>query len=270
MLENTSLNSTEKVIWLLKRLGEAPFEIGLTELANEMGHAKSGIYKTLSLLIREGLVYQCLETKKYRLGPTLHRLGMMYNQTKGLISFAEPIVKEIAVLTKESINVGLRQGDDVRIAYCIESPLTLRLSTKLGKLCPINAGSVGKLMAAYSNPEGIAQQKLQAPLVAKTPNTIVDPQVLLQEYENIRRQGYATSHEEHCLGATGIAAPIFNYDQSVSACLNISGPTNRFTPEKMNEWILLILEGANEISRRISFNESHCTDQSARTKKWAD
>lgn len=257
MFTNEQLNSTEKVIWLLKRLGEPPYEIGLTELSNEIGHAKSGIYKTLNTLINHGFVYQDLNTKKYCLGPTLHRLGTLYNEPKGILSYAEPIVTNIANATMESIYIGMRQGDRVIVVYGKESPHSLRLFTKLGQLCPINAGSIGKLMAAFDSPERIQLMLTQTPLIQKTLNTIIDPEKLLMEYETIRSQGYSISNQEHCIGAFGIAAPIRNHSNQVIACLNMSGPKDRFTSDKVVEWTHLIIQGANEITSRISYKEKH-------------
>ena len=41
------MNSIEKAVWLLKRLGEPPFELGMTELAEEIGYDTSRIHKIL-------------------------------------------------------------------------------------------------------------------------------------------------------------------------------------------------------------------------------
>jgi IclR family KDG regulon transcriptional repressor len=265
MLYNDQLTSTEKVIWLLKRLGEPPYEIGLTDLANEIGHAKSGIYKILSTLMRDGLVYQDHSTKKYCLGPTMQRLGMLYNEPKGILSYAEPIVTEIAHSTMESIYIGMRQGDAVIVVYGKESPHNLRLHTKIGQPCPINAGSIGKLMAAFDSPERIRLMLRQKPLTPKTPNTLIDPEKLLMEYETIRSQGYSISNQENCIGAFGIAAPIRNHNNQIIACLNISGPKDRFTPEKVVEWTRLIIEGANEISARITCRDQNISHRPPKT-----
>ena len=248
MPNEEQLNSTEKTIWLLKRLGTPPYELGLTDLANEIGHAKSGIYKILNTLIQHGFVYQDYNTKKYSLGAALQRLGMQYNEPRGVLSYAEPIVTDIAKATMESIYIGMRQGNRVIVVYGKESPHTLRLFPKLGQPCPIHAGSIGKLMAAVDNPERLQAMLARIPLTPRTPNTITDPAKLLLEYETIRRQGYSISNQEHCLGAFGIAAPIHNYQNQVIACLSMSGPKERFTPDKVAEWTRLLITGANKIS----------------------
>ena len=85
------MNSTEKIIWLLKRLGEPPYTISLTELSKEIGFSKSGIYKILLTLVSEGLVIQDMNTKKYSLGPALFRLGNIYSEQKGIKDISFPI-----------------------------------------------------------------------------------------------------------------------------------------------------------------------------------
>ena len=59
------MTRVEKVLWILKRLGEAPYELGVTELAREMGHGKSGIYKILLTLVEEGFVVKNDNNKEY-------------------------------------------------------------------------------------------------------------------------------------------------------------------------------------------------------------
>lgn len=256
MNSDLQLNSTEKVIWLLKRLGDPPYELGLTELANELGCAKSGVYKILNVLLLEGFVCQHYETKKYCLGPAIHKLGLEYDEQKVLWNYAEPIVTEINNITQESVYVCVRHGDTAIVAYGKETRNVLRLKSKLGALCPINAGSMGKLMAAFHDSQKIKNLLATTALEPKTANTIVDPQLLLSTYDKIRSQGYSTSFEENCIGAGGIAAPIWNKSGKVIAGLSISAPRIRFTEEKLNEWTRLLIWGAKEISHRLGHQPS--------------
>lgn len=247
------LNATEKVIWLLKRLGEPPYELGLTELANELGCAKSGVYKILGALLLEGFVCQHYETKKYCLGPTVHKLGLEYDEQKVLWSYADPVVTEVYNRTQESVYVCIRHGDTAIVAYGKETSNLLRLRSKLGNVCPIHAGSMGKLMAAHHDRQKILALLQSAKLNQRTPNTITDPQTLLAAYDKIIAQGYSLSFEENCLGAVGIAAPIWNKSGKVIAGLAISAPRIRLSKEKAREWARLLIWGAREISRRLGY-----------------
>lgn len=247
------MNSTEKVVWLLKRLGEPPFELGVSELAEEMGYDRSGIYKILRNLVDGGLIVQSNSTKKYSVGPALYRLGFVYSERKGIWEIASPVLKAISKITEETVSIGIREGDEAIMAHKLESPHVIRLEDKVGRKYPLNAGAIGKLLAAYHDEERVKKILETSILEKKTETTIVDVEELLMEYEIIRKNGYATSNAENRAGSYGISAPIYSKDGVVRACLCIAGQKYRFTDRKIKSWINLVVDGANEISHRLGY-----------------
>ena len=245
------MNSTEKVLYILRRLGDPPYEFSGTELANEIGCVKSGVFKIMTDLIAAGFVSQDPETKKYALGTGIYRLGCIYREHKGIIGFAEDSVKELAAIVTETVSIGVMDGKDPIIAFRIESPHGVRLHGKLGTKFPIYAGAVGKLLAAHLDSETINNLLKTIVFVKKTNKTIVDSETLLKEYEKIRQQGYALSEEENCAGAYGIAAPIRDSSGKVVACICVAGPIQRFTPSKRSEWIPLVIAAADKVSAKL-------------------
>ena len=245
------MNSTEKVLYILRRLGDPPYEWGVTELANDIGCVKSGVFKIMSDLVNAGFVIQDPSSKKYCIGSTMYRLGCIYSERRGIWSVAEDIVKRLSSNITETVSIGIMDGKDPIIAYKVESDQAIRLYGKLGTKFPIHAGAIGKLLTAYQDPDAVKALLATTPLQKKTPNTIVDPEVLLQEYDRIRKQGYALSEEENSLGAYGISAPIRDAARKVVACICVAGPIQRFTPEKRKEWIPRVIKAADEISARL-------------------
>jgi IclR family KDG regulon transcriptional repressor len=246
------MNSTEKVLWLLKRLGEPPYSLTLTALADELGCGRSGVYKLLQALTKDGFVTQNPETKKYGLGPAVYRLGAIYRDLRGISEVAQPVMRKLADLTGETVSIGIRDDDSAILFAKIESPHAVRLLGKLGQRYPLNAGAIGKLLAAFHDPARIEELFDHMPLIKKTANTITDRVQLLNEYEKIRRQGYAHSDEENAPGAFGISAPIYERDGKVSACICIAGPKERFTTERVCEWTRAVIAAADQISQILA------------------
>lgn len=251
--EVKEINSTEKIIWLLNRLGEPPNEMGLTELSKEMGFSKSGVYKILSKLVEEGFVVQNISNKKYTLGPALLRLGSIYTEQKRIYDLSQPIMKAISDMTKETVSIGIREGNDAILAYKIESPKAIRLYRKIGVKFPMYAGAIGKLLAAYHDPEIVNQLLESKDLKKITSTTITDPKKILLEYEKIRSNGYAHSNGEGSAGTFGISAPIFDKDGNVWSCLCIAGPREDFTDRKIKSWTQILVNGALEISYKLGY-----------------
>jgi IclR family KDG regulon transcriptional repressor len=109
------------------------------------------------------------------------------------------------------------------------------------------------LLTAYL-PEARIQRILKTRTIEKkTPYTETDPEKLMEEYRKIKKQGYAVSIEENRVGAFGMAAPIRDRHGKVWACLSLVGPRETFTPDVVDEWLSLLRDGADEISRRLGF-----------------
>jgi len=55
------------------------------------------------------------------------------------------------------------------------------------------------------------------------------------------------------LEASGVAAPIFDQFGRISAALTISGPSQRFTEEKIHEIAALLKPAVEEISHELGY-----------------
>ncbi len=110
-------------------------------------------------------------------------------------------------------------------------------------------------MAAYEPEERIRENLFSGALESRTPKTITDPDVLLQEYAMIRKQGFATSDEESFEGIRAIAAPVRNRYGEVWASLAIAGPTVRLTKQRLDELIAVVIETADKISSGFGYRK---------------
>lgn len=245
------MNNTEKVLWVLRRLGEPPFEMGLTELSRNIGYVKSGIYKIMTKLTEKGFVVQNPGDTKYHLGPAMYILGEIYNYRYGLWEIAKPVMEFLVNLTEETASIAIKEGDSYTLAYRIDSPHDLRLHGKIGKKYLLNTAAMGKVLAAYDDPEYIKKYVYNNKLERKTPKTIVDPEKLLKEFEMIKEKGYAISDEEGSLDALGVAAPIYDKNVIVCASLGIGGLKSRIGKKGLKNIIKLVVDGANQISKKL-------------------
>jgi DNA-binding IclR family transcriptional regulator len=58
---------------------------------------------------------------------------------------------------------------------------------------------------------------------------------------------------ERALHVFSVTGPIRGFAGEVIAALNLSGPTVRFAPEKLNEVIRMVVETVDKISREIGY-----------------
>jgi DNA-binding IclR family transcriptional regulator len=72
------IQSVDRAVRILKALGQHPGRLGLGDLAERVGLAKTTVHGLLRTLQEHGLVEQHLDTDKYQLGPELLQLGNSY------------------------------------------------------------------------------------------------------------------------------------------------------------------------------------------------
>jgi IclR family KDG regulon transcriptional repressor len=89
-----------------------------------------------------------------------------------------------------------------------------------------------------------------------TPHSITNPEILKKELQKVAVQGYAFDNEELDLGVRCIAAPIRDYTRRIVGALSISGPSTRFTDERLErELTPLVVRAAEELSTRLGFHK---------------
>ena len=245
------MNSSEKLITLLKTLSKPPFEFGVTELSQVIDCGKSGTYKLLAALVQGGLAEQ-KDNKKYRLGLAAYLIGKSYEDHVGLGRFARPYLEQLRDDTNENTSIAVWSEGTVTVLYRLESRAMIRVVGKVGATRPINASAMGKTLAAYRDWDDIKEMIARKPLVKYTEKTIVDLAELKKHYEIIRKQGYAISYGELDENSVGIGAPMMDKNGSVWGAISIGVPIIRVTKEKTRVFIRLVQKTARQISEAIN------------------
>ena len=76
--------------------------------------------------------------------------------------------------------------------------------------------------------------------------------MLLKEFAQIRKQGYALSEGEMNIETFGVAAPITNAAGETWAALSIGAPRSRVDEVKKERFIFMVCEMAKEMSREFT------------------
>src|SRR5262249_50776290 len=116
---------------------------------------------------------------------------------------------------------------------------------------PLYAGATGRVLLAGMEPREVRRYLFSAPLEKLTTETIVEPDVVLEQVQRIRESGYATSSGEINIGISAVAAPIFARSGKTVAVLSISFPKRRHTAKLRERSVRCVVEGAQHISRQL-------------------
>jgi len=210
---------------------------------------RSSVYRFVRILRERGLLALDAQTKKYRVGPVLHRLGMA--ATPDLCELAQPALERLTKESGESSFLSVRNGWETRYTASVEGPERIRFTAPLGKAVPLYAGASAKVILAF-----MEEKEQKAYIRSLRPSrlctaTITDKKKLEQALRLIRRRGYDFSQEELYRGAWGIAAPILDQAGVAIAALAITGVNFRLPKKKLPHFISMIRKAAEEISRQL-------------------
>ncbi len=205
---------------------DKPLGIKLSDLARAVNMPKATVYRILSTLESRGFLDRG-EDGGYRMARKLFDLQQRDPIEQILNRVAPPKMEELAKSCRETVNLGILDGGEVVVINTVESPQTIRMSSKVGNRRCLHTTAIGKvLLAALPEKEMLRLLRLKG-LPRLTPHTIVNRAALLTELDRVRERGYSVDNQENELDGRCIGAPILGPDGRVVAALSISGPVFR-------------------------------------------
>jgi IclR family transcriptional regulator, acetate operon repressor len=241
-----------RAIRLLKTFSDSEPVLSLADLSAAARLKKPTAFRLLTALEAEGMVAREAGSDAYRLGPDLLALGGMALRSNDLRSASHPELERLAKETGETATLEIIVEAGVLILDEVVSGHLIATTHWIGTSWPVYATSTGKVLLAHLSDEA-RRQMLPFPLKEFTPNTIVQPERLEHELDQIRRQGYAIAAEELEAGFVAVGAPVYNFDGRVQAAISSGGPATRLTPERIDQVIPLVLQSAGRISAQFGY-----------------
>ncbi len=246
--DGDGIRSVNRAAALLLALGEAEGEVGVTELARRIGLHKSTASRLLATLQQRGLVQHDDDSGKYRLGLAMVRLGGHAEKTLDLRSIAMPELQAVARSVKETATLGILVHDSVvTIAWADAAG---RGYDRTMRNMPLHATAPGKVLLS-SRPERDVIRLSKIGFTPYTSHTIVRVNLLLEEFDRVRRRGFATAFGELEPMVNAVAVPVFDQRASVAAALEVRATGSRILPSRVPELIERIREAAAVITERI-------------------
>jgi DNA-binding IclR family transcriptional regulator len=218
--------AVDRALTLLSAFRQGDVSLSLAELANRTQLYKSTVLRLLASLEHARLI-QKLEDGRYGLGGEVARLNAVYAASFSLDRVVLPVMRALVAATRESAAYHVIQGDARLCLYRIDSPQPIRDHIKAGDVLPLQQGTGGRVLMAFSLKPG-------ARLSAQDKNL----------YASIREQGFFAATGDRLPGVAGISAPVFKADGSLAAALTLTMPAERYDEGHVRH----VLEAARQLS----------------------
>ncbi|MET4260461.1 DNA-binding IclR family transcriptional regulator [Bradyrhizobium sp. S3.12.5] len=220
------VESVERAFAILEAFADGRPRMPLAELAQRTGLYRSTILRLAASLDRCGYLRRD-DDGQFRLGPSLLRLGALYQSAFSLADSVRPILRELADELGETAAFYVRDRDKRICLYRVNSSRIVRSHVEEGAELPLDRGASARILVAYTDGHG-------------------------PFYEKIRQSGVYISQGERDPDTAAVAVPVFGSHQKIVGALGVTGPRNRFTKEFCKKMIEVLTQKGKILSRTIS------------------
>jgi len=250
-----NVRAVERALQILGCFDDEHPERGVSEIAQGVGLHKATAHRIMTTLLNFGYLERTADEQKYRLGAHLADLGFKVIRRMDLRREALPHMAQLVEQWDETCDLSLFDQGQVFYIEVIRGSHTLTIAAAVGQRLPAHCTASGKLFLAHLPPHDL-DALLSRPLTIYTDKTVTEPDMLRQQLEVIRQQGYGSDDEEYEVGIRAVSAPLHNHEGEVVAAMSVPGPTSRMTPDRIPEIARALKEATQAVSRRLGWNPS--------------
>lgn len=183
----------------------------------------------------------------YFIGRKISSLSNSVRRGVDIREQARDVMAELRDQIGETINLTVREGDEVIYIERFTPNRMMRVEQVIGSRAPLHVTAVGKLMLGELGNAFIRAYSERTGLKAYTPHTLSTLEDLTSGVYESTAQGFAFDNEEAEIGVGCIGVLIHDTAGSVVAGLSISAPIERRKPE----WAKLLKQAAKTVAERL-------------------
>ncbi|WP_432510501.1 IclR family transcriptional regulator [Kineococcus sp. SYSU DK001] len=246
------IQSIERAAAVLRLLAGAGQGLGVVDIGNALGLAKTTAHGIVRTLVDVGFVVQD-EAGDYRAAPDLADLGRPRIDANDLRARAVNWADSLASRSGESVRLATLAQGRALVVHHVFRPDDSAQELRTGTSLPAHACALGKVLLAS------APVRPRGRLAAMTARTVVDAAALRRTLAAVREQGWALEVDELEVGVAGIAAPVRDLGGLVVGALGIEGRTERIVDGRGRPragLVPAVRQAARAISRELGVREA--------------
>lgn len=246
-----------KFVAVLQIVADAPGRLGMAELCARAGMPRATVYRIIAALRAEGLV---AGADRLALGPRLISLASRSWAESDLRTLAQDDILALRDLTGETVHLAVPSDAEMVYIDKLDSPQTVRMSSRIGTRVMLHSSSVGKAYLA-ALPDGERASLLgRLTLLRMTPNTIARREDLDADIGRTIVRGYAVDSEENEPGTQCLGAAIRDRKGVPVGAISLSIPRYRFDADAEIRLPRLVTACAEQISAKLALYRGPAAD----------
>jgi len=222
----------------------------LTEISELVDMNVSTTSRILSTLLEWGYVRRLGD--RYGLGLRTLGLGKALLGNLDLRQEARSELEELSHDVELTCHLGVLDRGEVVYIDKVEPSTPFQMRSRIGERMPAHCTALGKAALAFS-PATVVTSILAGPLNAQTRKTVVKPDELRRQLQEIRRLGYAIDDEENEEGVRCVGGPVFDHRGHLIAAISVSGPTFTVSENQLPTLGRRVSQAGLAVSRRLGY-----------------
>ncbi len=222
-------------------------ELTLSDLARRADMPLSTAHRLMQELCAWGAVERGADGL-YRIGLRLWELGSLAPRGPGLREAALPFLEDLSQITRENVQLAVREGTEVVFVERIAGSGAVPVLTRVGGRFALTATGVGLVLLAHA-PAEVQEEVLSGPIDRYTDKTVTDPAQLRRMLAATRSNGFSISDRQVTMDSLSVGAPIRDRHGAVIAAVSLVVRHGSSTPHALAR---LVRTSAHAISRALS------------------
>ncbi|MEI7731033.1 MAG: IclR family transcriptional regulator [Verrucomicrobiota bacterium] len=215
--------------------------LGIRDLARRLNINPTSVHNLVWTLCARGYLRQIEATRRFELGPAGLRLVGGPLPWRELAQVAEPLVCQCQRELDESVMLAALHGTEILSLVYVPSSQALRVHEPDVMAERAYGTAVGKMLLSTLSENELETYFAVHPPHPFTPQTLATPAVIRSALAQIRRDGFAETHDELTTGVSAVAVLVESGPGiRVVTGLGASAPTIRFGPRQARKTLKML------------------------------
>ena len=219
----------------------------LRELSRRSGIPVSSTLRMAGRLLAWGALERD-EEGRYSIGLRLLEVASLAPRGHGLRQVALPYMSDLAAVTKQHVQLAVREGLEVTLVERFSSHSAIPVLYRVGGKMPLHCTGMGLALLAFA-PVEVQEEVLSLPLHGEPDQNLIPPAVMRRTLAEVRHERVAIYRRMDANPLVAVAAPIFGEQHEVAvAALGVLLPERIAQPRRLG---YALRTAAQSISREL-------------------
>ncbi len=236
------IESLDRGLRVLELFGADHRPMTLSDIAKAANLPRATARRILMTLEKGGFVSG--DGKLFSLTSRVLALASAYLSSNQIVTVVQPMIDRVSTETKEVCSLAILDGEQAIFIARASPARVFSAGIDIGYRLPAFCTSVGRVLLGRLPPGELTAAIGRMNLVAQTPFTVTDKDVLLAAIITDRSKGYSLVDQEAEDGFRSLAVPVRRYDGEIVAAINVGAHVDRISTGEMLDRFLPPLKNA--------------------------